>query len=60
MTDALTRDDLLARLAEHRTVGRAPRAELEWLLAHGAYQRVEPGTMVARKGQPVDALYLVL
>src|SRR5689334_7943275 len=60
MTDPLTRDDLLALLAEHRTVGKAPRAELEWLLAHGAYERVEPGTMVARKGQPVEALYLVL
>jgi signal transduction histidine kinase len=60
MTDAPTRDDLLARLAEHRTVGKAPRAELEWLLAHGGYERVEAGTMVARKGQPVEALYLVL
>ena len=60
MTDALNTDELLARLAEHRTVGSAPRAELEWLLAHGAYERVEPGTLVARKGQPVEALYLVL
>ena len=60
MTEAPTSDELLARLAEHRTVGNAPRAELEWLLAHGAYERVEPGTLVARKGQPVEALYLVL
>ena len=37
MTEAPTSDELLARLAEHRTVGNAPRAELEWLLAHGAY-----------------------
>jgi signal transduction histidine kinase len=60
MTEAPTRDDLLARLAEHRTVGNAPRAELEWLLAHGAYERADPGTLVARKGQPVEALYLIL
>jgi signal transduction histidine kinase len=60
MTGAPTRDDLLARLAEHRTVGKAPRHELEWLLAHGAYEQVGPGTLVARKGEPVDALYLVL
>jgi signal transduction histidine kinase len=60
MTEAPTSDELLARLAEHRTVGNAPRAELEWLLAHGAYERVEPGPLVARKGQPVEALYLVL
>jgi len=60
MTITPTRDDLLARLAEHRTVGKAPRAELEWLLSHAAYERVEPGTLVARKGQPVEALYLVL
>ncbi|HET7468859.1 MAG TPA: ATP-binding protein [Gemmatimonadales bacterium] len=60
MTAAPTRDDLLARLAEHRTVGKAPRHELEWLLAHGAYEHLGAGTVVARKGEPVDALYLVL
>lgn len=60
MSEALTGDDLLARLAEHRTIGTAPRAELEWLLAHGTYERVEAGTLVARKGQPVEALYLIL
>jgi signal transduction histidine kinase len=60
VTRAQIPDDLLDRLAAHRTVGKAPRAELEWLLAHGAYERLEAGTLVARKGQPVDALYLVL
>ena len=52
--------NLLARLAAHRAVGRAPRAELEWLVAHGTLERYEPGALVARKGEPVDALYIIL
>ena len=35
--------DVLARLAAHRTVGTAPRPELEWLAAHGAVNEFEPG-----------------
>jgi signal transduction histidine kinase len=56
----IARDDMLARLAAHRAVGKAPRAELEWLVAHGSLERLEPGAMIARKGEPVDALYIVL
>jgi signal transduction histidine kinase len=53
-------DDILARLAAHRTIGKAPRAELEWLATHATFEYAEPGSMVARKGQPVEALYLIL
>jgi signal transduction histidine kinase len=53
-------DDILARLAAHRTIGKAPRAELEWLATHATFEYAEPGAMVARKGQPVEALYLIL
>src|SRR5574338_185918 len=52
--------DLLTRLTTHRTIGQAPRAELEWLVAHGTLQRYETGDMVARKGETVDALYVIL
>ena len=51
--------DVLARLAAHRTLGKAPRAELEWLAAHGTLERYEPGHLIARKGEPVEALYVI-
>src|SRR6476661_2735672 len=60
MTDAVTPDDLLDRLAAHRAIGKAPRAELEWLAAHGRFERFESGALVARKGEPVAALYIIL
>ena len=52
--------DILQRLAAHRTIGKAPRAELEWLAAHGTLARYDPGSLIARKGEPVDALYVIL
>jgi signal transduction histidine kinase len=52
--------DLLERLMAHRTIGKAPRAELEWLIAHGTLERYEPGLMIARKGEPVEALHILL
>jgi len=60
VTDTTASDDILARLAAHRTIGKAPRAELEWLATHATFEYAEPGSMVARKGQPVEALYLIL
>jgi len=52
--------DLLARLVAHRAIGKVPRAELEWLMAHGTPEAYEPGVLIARKGEPVEALYIVL
>jgi signal transduction histidine kinase len=52
--------DLLARLTAHRTLGKVPRAELEWLIAHGTLESCEAGSMIARKGEPVEALYIIL
>jgi signal transduction histidine kinase len=52
--------DLLARLAAHRTLGKAPRAELEWLVSHGTLEHIEPGEVIVHKGEPVDGLYVVL
>jgi len=52
--------DVLARLQAHQTVGQAPREELEWLVAHGRLEHYEPGHMIAKKGEPVDALYILL
>lgn len=57
---AIDNNDLIARLASHRMIGKAPRTELEWLGAHGTLIRCAPGWMIARKGEPVDALYIIL
>ena len=53
-------ENLMDRLAEHRTLGAAPRAELEWLAAHGAIRRLNTGEVLSVKGRPVEALYIVL
>ncbi len=52
--------DVLERLMAHRALDKVPREELEWLVAHGTLERLEPGRMIARKGQPVEALYVIL
>ena len=52
--------DLIARLAAHRAFVSVPREELAWLAAHGTLERHEAGGMIARKGEPVEALYVIL
>jgi signal transduction histidine kinase len=51
--------DPLERLAQHRTIGKAPRAELEWLLAHGTIERYGTGHQIATRGEPVESLFIV-
>jgi signal transduction histidine kinase len=60
MADPGPDDELLSRLAAHRAIGKASRGELEWLAAHGTLERYLPGDMIARKGHPVEALYIIL
>jgi signal transduction histidine kinase len=52
--------DLIDRLTEHRTLGGAPQAELEWLVAHGSLRTLNVGDTLSSKGQPVEGLYIVL
>ncbi|MEO6981654.1 MAG: ATP-binding protein [Edaphobacter sp.] len=52
--------DLIDRLAEHRTLGTAPRAELEWLAAHGSIRNLNPGEVLSTKGVQVEGLYIIL
>jgi signal transduction histidine kinase len=59
MTDQ-NRAELLTRLAAHRTVGKAPRAELQWLVDHGEVRHFQPGDLVSRKGEPVDGMHILL
>src|SRR5262245_60229515 len=52
--------DLVERLAAHKTVGKAPRTELEWLAAHGTLRRVDAGEIVTKKGGPVLGMFIIL
>ena len=56
----MTLDPLIDRLAEHRTLGRAPRAELAWLAAHGTPVHLKAGEFVSTKDRLVAAMYIVL
>ena len=52
--------DLIDRLAEHKTLGTAPREELSWLAAHGTLRYLDAGEVLSHKGQPVEGLHIVL
>ena len=52
--------DLVTRLAQHRTLGTAPRRELVWLAAHGYVRHAERGEFVTRKTELLDTLIIVL
>ncbi len=51
--------DLIDRLVEHRTLGGAPRPELEWLIAHGSIRRLNTCDVLSCKDRPVEGLYIV-
>ena len=55
----MTDPDLVTRLAQHRTIGSAPREDLEWLAAHGYVRHFDGGELV-RKGEPVESLWVFL
>jgi signal transduction histidine kinase len=52
--------DLVARLAEHRTVGAAPRQELVWLAAHGELYHTTRGESLTQTAWMWDKLGMVL
>ena len=56
----MTDQDLVDRLANHKTLGVAPRAELEWLAAHGTLRHLEVGDTVTTQGQPVEGMFVML
>ena len=57
---SMTVSDLIDRLAEHKTLGKAPREELAWLAAHGSLRRLSAGELLSHKGVPVEGLFVVL
>ncbi|MDQ6894647.1 MAG: ATP-binding protein [Acidobacteriota bacterium] len=60
MTPDRTASDLVDRLAEHRTLGAAPREELEWLASHGSLLELASGGVLSAKGARVERMYVVL
>jgi signal transduction histidine kinase len=56
----MTTEELIDQLAAHRTVGGAPREELEWIATRGVIRQVTAGEVVSTKGTPVDAMFIVL
>jgi len=52
--------DLVERLASHRTVGTAPRAQLEWMAAHGTVQVFPTGSIIMSPNDELSSLWIVL
>ena len=49
--------ELVDRLAEHKTLKGAPRSELEWLVARGTLRRLITGEALSVKGVQVELLH---
>jgi CRP-like cAMP-binding protein len=56
----MTETNIVDRLAEHKTVGVAPRKELEWLASHGSLRQLNAGDVLTAKGAQVEGLFVVL
>jgi signal transduction histidine kinase len=56
----MERSHLIERLRQHRTLGSAPVAELEWLASNGRVQRFGVGEVIAAHTRPMEHLFVVL
>jgi len=56
----MTATDIVDRLSRHKTLGAAPREELEWLAARGTLRHVEVGEAVSTQGTPVEGMFVIL
>src|SRR5262245_29679903 len=56
----MTGTDLIERLVGHKTLGGAPRAELEWLASHGTIRHMGEGELVVPTGKSIPGLYVML
>jgi signal transduction histidine kinase len=50
---------VIERLMRHRMLGDVPRAEHEWLAAHGSIRHFAAGEKVSRRGTLPDGLYVI-
>ena len=56
----MTEAELVDRLAEHKTLGAAPREELAWLASHGTLRQLHTGDVLTPKGAHPEGLSVVL
>jgi len=52
--------DLVQRLLAHRTLGSAPREQLEWLAARATVQRFEAGETITGTDDRIRSLFILL
>jgi signal transduction histidine kinase len=52
--------DIIDRLANHKTLGSAPREELAWLAANSTLRKLETGEVLTQKGATVAGMFVVL
>ena len=52
--------DLIEQLAQHKTLGEAPRGEHEWLASHGTLRHLDAGDVLTAKGHNVEGMYILL
>lgn len=57
---AIPAANLVERLAAHRTLGAAPREELNWLASRGVLRQMHSGQVLTAKGTRPDGLFVVL
>lgn len=55
----MTTAEIVEKLIAHRTIGRAPRHELEWVAVHGRLRTFDQGEMIFRSTEIIDGLYIV-
>lgn len=53
-------ESLVERLAQHRTIGQAPRRELEWIATHGIVRVLPVGSVVTARGEQATELIVIL
>ena len=53
-------DDQVDTLASFPVFASVPRAELEWLGAHGDVRHLEPGIIIADQGAAIDEMWIML
>jgi signal transduction histidine kinase len=56
----VTDPSLIERLAALPTLESIPRAQLDWLAAHGEIRRYQQGELIVTKGQPIRDLTIIL
>ena len=60
LTEAPDIATLVERLTTHKTLGSAPRSELEWVARNGEFRRYEAGARIVGKGEPVNEMIVQL